>query len=1199
MSTEQPEPELGLLRRRTTGKLEGAFDAWQFKIRLNQDVSSHIVKQLQKECGTDLVRAIDRFHEMEMAQRRDSLTGIIEVQPEKDPSKHIDPKGRKDIIVRDQYWDRSKRQWVLKKVQPGTSKKYNRCVLFVRRVYTEKMIYDETLLVVKGPILRNALRNIFRGARGFGLTVEEESEVKAPFLFWALPELQLLADHYRRRNDDLALFEINAALKFIEQEYSVSTLTEIMAEAAGQVTFDKLWTIFAPDCLIVGKDSFDAMSVWRARSHGIKKLRDGSIIFEIAGEYLEWDGKKLGNVYQPLVIPRFEGAVKIEDLAFSPLKRHPQEKAIKERILKRSERKTRFCKLGYEIQEYEGVGLVEVREKIVEEETVREKIVRYRFQGRIIIDPAMMAKVEPNNKLNPSTTRLRRLGRVCISDLMAADHVKGVLDELLKDFNEASAEIDDSFSDTDSNRYDSGDDVDIPRDGIEETGVPQRGFSTEEKLLLSSYLCGYSLKNAKWGAFSVDRVSDIKWESSIFDSLVMDAKLKETIYQLIQAQSSGLSKFDDFVRGKGRGLIGLLFGPPGTGKTLTAEAIAETAEMPLYAVSSGSLGHEAEDIYDNLSNILRLATHWRAVLLLDEADVFLAKRTTMDLKRNAIVSVFLRELEYYQGILLLTTNKASIIDEAFQSRIHFCHRYPSIDFDSRRQIWMTFMDKARESEGIVIKNVMSMAIKLALTGDHVLTAESIIGTVNLLQNFNFSNDEDEPWKQTNLPAALSSFQARDTAPRAKNNQLAIQFDQSGSHSQTASQDLARKAPRPQAETEQQDETNMAEKGALFDITVDELCTGAAAGCRLFSWIMGDELDLPGGNPWPRSKRSGVMPARLIEIAITSGTTSLRPRQTDEIGRVRFAALSYCWGSEQPMKCLGSDIVSYRTVIPLNEQPLTIKDAVKVCWEIGIQYLWIDALCIIQDDSNDKSIKIAKMTSIYGSTTVTIAAARLSSAAEGFLGERFPGSRDGAIVPYRCINGELGSIVLVQRNDGRSPEEPIAPINERGWTLKERLLSSRIIESSGISLGGFTDGWRRHVSFSSKRMTEALDLEDIRATKSTIDFYGRPRNSQFTLAISGMAQIFAELSGDQYIAGLWKLCSHSGLLWGIEHRYANPENIPLPPTYQGFSWSWLSVNGPVKFSQVQRPSECVAEILSCEAVPANETAPCGLIYEGSG
>jgi AAA+ superfamily predicted ATPase len=148
----------------------------------------------------------------------------------------------------------------------------------------------------------------------------------------------------------------------------------------------------------------------------------------------------------------------------------------------------------------------------------------------------------------------------------------------------------------------------------------------------------------------------------------MEPSLKSVIYQLVTAHSTDSADFDDFVKGKGKGLIGLLFGPPGSGKTLTAEAVAETAKMPLYMVSSGALGHDPVDIQHRLSGILKLASHWKAVLLLDEADVFLAERTLTNIERNAIVSIFLRELEYYQGILLLTTNQAQVIDEAFQSQ---------------------------------------------------------------------------------------------------------------------------------------------------------------------------------------------------------------------------------------------------------------------------------------------------------------------------------------------------------------------------------------------------------------------------------------------------------------------------------------------------------------------------------------------------
>lgn len=169
------------------------------------------------------------------------------------------------------------------------------------------------------------------------------------------------------------------------------------------------------------------------------------------------------------------------------------------------------------------------------------------------------------------------------------------------------------------------------------------------------------------GALRVDDMKEVSWSTSVLSALVMDDNLKGMIFRLIETHAKGLSDFDDFIAGKGKGLIGLLSGPPGAGKTLTAEAVAETAKMPLYMVSSGALGSNAADIHKNLTRILHLANHWKAVLLLDEADVFLAERTLADLERNAIVSVFLRELEYYPGILLLTTNQPRVIDPAFMS----------------------------------------------------------------------------------------------------------------------------------------------------------------------------------------------------------------------------------------------------------------------------------------------------------------------------------------------------------------------------------------------------------------------------------------------------------------------------------------------------------------------------------------------------
>lgn len=136
---------------------------------------------------------------------------------------------------------------------------------------------------------------------------------------------------------------------------------------------------------------------------------------------------------------------------------------------------------------------------------------------------------------------------------------------------------------------------------------------------------------------------------------------------LVREHSSKNDTFDDFVENKGRGLIGLLSGPPGVGKTLTVEAIAEIAQRPLYTISSGELGAKAGEIDQRLGEALQIAEIWDAIVLLDEADVFLFKRSRDDLERNAVVSVFLRRLEYYRGIMLLTTNRADAIDAAFES----------------------------------------------------------------------------------------------------------------------------------------------------------------------------------------------------------------------------------------------------------------------------------------------------------------------------------------------------------------------------------------------------------------------------------------------------------------------------------------------------------------------------------------------------
>lgn len=203
----------------------------------------------------------------------------------------------------------------------------------------------------------------------------------------------------------------------------------------------------------------------------------------------------------------------------------------------------------------------------------------------------------------------------------------------------------------------------------------------------------------------MSRLLDVTWNDQAFQELVLEKRSKMLIHAMVKQHSSGEDGFDDIISGKGRGIVGLFSGPPGCGKTLTAEAVAEITRRPLYSVSAGDLGVEPQEVDKELSKILDLAHQWNAVLLLDEADVFLQQRTQQDVKRNALVSIFLRQLEYYKGILILTTNRIAQCDIAFQSRIHISVEYADLDQSARKQVWNTFLRKAKGVENDVVVDI--------------------------------------------------------------------------------------------------------------------------------------------------------------------------------------------------------------------------------------------------------------------------------------------------------------------------------------------------------------------------------------------------------------------------------------------------------------------------------------------------------------
>lgn len=185
------------------------------------------------------------------------------------------------------------------------------------------------------------------------------------------------------------------------------------------------------------------------------------------------------------------------------------------------------------------------------------------------------------------------------------------------------------------------------------------------------------------------------WNDKAFSNLVADEEMKELILALVTNQLES-EKGTDLIDNKGNGLIMLLHGSPGTGKTFTAESVAEIAKKPLYPVTCGDIGTEPEQVEKYLQSVFHLGKIWDCVVLLDEAEVFLEQRTLQDLKRNALVSVFLRALEYYEGILILTTNRVGTFDEAFKSRIQLALRYEKLQGYQRKQIWRNFFRRLKE-----------------------------------------------------------------------------------------------------------------------------------------------------------------------------------------------------------------------------------------------------------------------------------------------------------------------------------------------------------------------------------------------------------------------------------------------------------------------------------------------------------------------
>ena len=282
-------------------------------------------------------------------------------------------------------------------------------------------------------------------------------------------------------------------------------------------------------------------------------------------------------------------------------------------------------------------------------------------------------------------------------------------------------------------------------------------------LLMPPDVHGFYLTEKKWIKLFIEHIHPVVWNKTAYERLVLPEKTKELIRALVTVRSStrgvkqGLGvagKRTDLTSGKGNGLIMLLHGGPGTGKTLTGESVAEMAEMPLYRVTCGDIGTSADAVEKYLNTVLHLGKSWNCVLLLDEADVFLEERSMADLKRNSLVSVFLRILEYYDGILILTSNRVGLFDEAFKSRIQVALHYENLNRAARKKIWQNFLEMLEEDEEDV--NFDEIRFHLDQLAGHELNGRQIRNVLTTARQLAMYRTERLDWQHLDQALAVSS-----------------------------------------------------------------------------------------------------------------------------------------------------------------------------------------------------------------------------------------------------------------------------------------------------------------------------------------------------------------------------------------------------------------------------------------------------------
>lgn len=311
---------------------------------------------------------------------------------------------------------------------------------------------------------------------------------------------------------------------------------------------------------------------------------------------------------------------------------------------------------------------------------------------------------------------------------------------------------------------------------------------------------------------------------------------------------------------------------------------------------------------------------------------------------------------------------------------------------------------------------------------------------------------------------------------------------------------------------------------------------------------------------------------------------------------RYIALSHCWGSSRAFLTEHSTLNARKEGFSLEEVPKTFRDAILVTHTLGIRYLWLDSLCIIQDDISDWKVESSRMGDVYANSYLTISAANADDDARGFLGVR---RFRYASLKITSSGGQSTQVYLHDYRAHISGGEGSQPLDSRAWTLQEQLLPRRTLR-----FGMWGMSWEcQHGDFAEcKRIGDKglqggfLDFSWLDITK-WYSFRDLTYDKDKLPALAGLASRFGESHFGNYCAGLWWENMPECLLWQRD----TGSLLQKPSRYLAPTWSWASLNGCIDYGLIgleyNRMCSPDSVVFYNVKVQASEESPYGEVQEG--